>query len=95
MPAKKTIEIALTPRQRRFVSKRVAEGDFHSPQEVIRAGLNALEKQGHEFDDAVQEVRAKIEEGLADLRVGRKVDGPTAMARLRKKLTLKKQGRVR
>jgi putative addiction module CopG family antidote len=95
MPEKKTIEVALTPRQRRFVSKRVAEGDFQSPQEVIRAGLNALEKQDNDFVEAVEEVRAKIAEGLADLRAGRKVDGRSAMARLRKKLSVKAQDRGR
>jgi putative addiction module CopG family antidote len=62
-----------------FVREKVAQGDYRSVEEVLCAGLRLLQRQ----DDAWKaDVRQKIEEGLADVRAGRVVDGEEAFARV-------------
>lgn len=47
------------------VRKRIESGQYSSPSEVIRAGLEALEREEAEFDDYLRE---KVEEALNDPR---------------------------
>lgn len=45
------------------VEERVRSGEYDSPSEVVRAGLEALEREERAF-----ELKAKVEEALADPR---------------------------
>lgn len=47
------------------VEERVRSGAYESASEVVRAGLEALEREERAFD---AELKAKVEEALADPR---------------------------
>ena len=47
------------------VEERVRSGEYDSPSEVVRAGLEALEREERAFD---AELKAKVEEAMADPR---------------------------
>lgn len=47
------------------VEERVRSGEYHSPSDVVRAGLEALAREERAFD---AELKAKVEEALADPR---------------------------
>ncbi len=47
------------------VEERVRSGEYDSPSEVVRAGLEALEREERAFE---AELKAKVEEALTDPR---------------------------
>ncbi|MDP3254587.1 MAG: type II toxin-antitoxin system ParD family antitoxin [Bosea sp. (in: a-proteobacteria)] len=47
------------------VEERVRSGEYESPSEVVRAGLEALAREERAFE---AELKAKVEEALADTR---------------------------
>lgn len=47
------------------VEERVRSGEYESASDVVRAGLEALEREEREFDAVL---KAKVEEALADPR---------------------------
>lgn len=47
------------------VEERVRSGEYESASDVVRAGLEALEREEREFDAML---KAKVEEALADPR---------------------------
>ena len=47
------------------VEERVRSGEYGSPSEVVRAGLEALAREERAFE---AELKAKVEEALADPR---------------------------
>lgn len=81
-----TLNVSLTPRQRRLVDSRVASGRYESASEVVREGLRALEERERITGAYWSEVRAKVAEAQASVAKGESLDGPAAMAALRCKL---------
>lgn len=47
------------------VEERVRSGEYESPSEVVRAGLEALEREERAFNAVL---KAKVEEAMADPR---------------------------
>lgn len=47
------------------VEERVRSGEYESPSEVVRAGLEALDREERAFN---AELKAKVEEAMADPR---------------------------
>lgn len=47
------------------VEERIRSGAYETPSEVVRAGLEALEREERAFE---AELKAKVEEALADPR---------------------------
>jgi antitoxin ParD1/3/4 len=45
MPARRTMNVSITPELESFVAETVATGRFSSASEVVRAGLRLLEQQ--------------------------------------------------
>jgi antitoxin ParD1/3/4 len=62
--AEKAVEVDLGAFAER-VEQRVRDGEYDSVSEVVRAGLDALERQEESFDAIL---RAKVAEALADTR---------------------------
>lgn len=75
MPTRKTMNISITPAQERFVNRKVKAGQYQTASEVIRDGLRLLETREADRRAYKDEVRRRIEVGLAQLNRGESVDG--------------------
>lgn len=53
-----------------FIEEQVASGRYNTASDVIRAGLRKLEEE----DQKLEWLRARIAEGMDDIRSGRIVD---------------------
>ena len=81
-----TLNVSLTPRQRRLVDDRVASGRYESASEVVREGLRALEERERITGAYWADVRAKLAEAKASVARGEGLEGTPAMAALRTRL---------
>ena len=75
MPARRTINVSLTPHLERFVSARVTSGRYQSASEVIRESLRLLEEREAMKEATLGELRKKIAVGLEQARRGDLLDG--------------------
>ena len=85
-PARRTLNVSLTPELETFVTSRVASGRYLTASEVVRDGLRLLEERQHLHDEALAGVRQKIEEGLASLGRGEGLDGESVLAELERRI---------
>jgi antitoxin ParD1/3/4 len=76
------MNISLTPELERYIQGKVASGGYNNASEVIRESLRALQ----EHEAMLARWRAQIEEGYQQSLRGEVTDGPTAVAKLRRKL---------
>lgn len=60
--------VKLTPKMKKFVDKRVRSGGYASAEEVLMAGLAALEQQENFGNFAPGELQALIDEGEKSIR---------------------------
>jgi antitoxin ParD1/3/4 len=84
--ARRTLNVSLTSELEALIVKRVESGRYLSASEVVREGLRLLEERDRLREEALAGVKRKIEEGLASLARGEKVDGATLLAELERDL---------
>lgn len=77
--------IQLTPKIRKLVEKRVKTGQYATPQDVIAAGLAALEQQESSGDFAPGELCELIAEGEESIRKEGLLDGEDALRMRRRR----------
>ncbi len=75
MPKSTQLTITVTPELEAFVRDRVASGRFDTASDVVREGLELLERREHEREAALAEIRAEIAVGLDQARAGELRDG--------------------
>jgi antitoxin ParD1/3/4 len=83
-----TRNISLSDELDRFVSEKIASGRYENASEVVRAALQALEREEREFEAKLAALRAAIDEGDA---IGA-AEGDS-FGRIRQKLQLSKKHR--
>jgi putative addiction module CopG family antidote len=76
------MSVELKPNLQRFVYEQVRAGRYDSPEEVIEAGLTALQQQDREAEFAPGELDALIAEGVAELDRGESYDGEAVFREL-------------
>lgn len=81
-----TLNVSLTPEQRRFVDSRIASGEYASASDVIGDSLRALDERERLAEAYWADVRSKVADAKASVARGKSLDGPAAMAALRTKL---------
>lgn len=79
------MNVSLSPELEKFVHEKVSSGHYTSASEVVREGLRLLIAKDQLTAIQVAELRRKIEEGLADARAGRLVNGKAVFSELREK----------
>lgn len=77
------MNISLTPELERFVQGKVESGLYNNASEVIRESLRLLK----EHDEVRTKWREQIEIGWLEAQAGHTVDGPKAMAEIKRKLS--------
>jgi antitoxin ParD1/3/4 len=61
------MSIALKPEQQQFIQQQIALGRFGSEEEVFEKALQLLSSQYREYDEWVEDTRAKIDEAQAEI----------------------------
>jgi antitoxin ParD1/3/4 len=80
------MNVSVTPELERFVGEKVESSLYNNASEVVREGLRLLKEQ----DEIRLRWREQIERGWQEAQAGRAVDGPEAMARIKRRLTTKR-----
>jgi antitoxin ParD1/3/4 len=79
-------KIALKPEQQQFIQQQIALGRFGSEEEVLEKALQLLSSQYQEYDEWVEDTRAKIDEAQAEIDRGEGIPLDVAMTQLRDRL---------
>ncbi|MFN7970979.1 MAG: type II toxin-antitoxin system ParD family antitoxin [Acidobacteriota bacterium] len=66
------MNVSLTPKLEKLVSKKVASGRYGSASEVVREALRLLEDRDQEQQARLGELRGAVAEGTRDLAAGRR-----------------------
>lgn len=74
--------VSLSPEDAAFVDEQVKSGRFQSPDEVVKRALLNFRETDQFFVATVDELNAKIEEGLRDVAEGRVLDLDEVLAEL-------------
>ena len=77
MPSKTTLKVDLGADLNKFVKAAVATGGYSSPSDVVQDALR------QKRDNALRDLKQKIEEGLESARRGELIDGDEVMRELR------------
>ena len=76
------MNVSLTPELEQFVQGKVESGLYNNASEVIREGLRLLKEQ----DEIRLRWREQIERGWLQAQAGQVVDGPNAIAEVKRRL---------
>ena len=71
--------LTLTPEHEQLIQTQLATGRYANAEEVLGIALQLLTRLDSEQQIWIEETRAKIAEGIAELDRGEGVDGPTVM----------------
>jgi len=78
------MKLSLPPEVERLIEQRVSAGDYASPEEVVSAGVRALEQQRVFGDFAPGELDELLAEAERDIDQGDVLDADEVFAELRR-----------
>jgi antitoxin ParD1/3/4 len=79
------MNVSLTPELEQLVTRKVESGRYQSASEVIREGLRLLDDQDRLRELQLDEVRRKIQTGLAELDRGEGIPGEAAHQQMKQR----------
>lgn len=85
------MNISLTPELDQLVSQKINSGLYATPLEVIREALRLLDQQDAQQQAWLDETRAKIAAGLAQLERGEGIPGEQVFDELRRRSQQRRQ----
>lgn len=77
------VNVLLTPELDAFLQNRVRSGRYQSTSEVVREALRLLERHERDRDEALEQLKAKLERGAAEAERGELLDGDEVFEELR------------
>lgn len=95
MANRTTVNVSLTPELEAFLQSRVASGRYQTTSEVVREALRLLERQEQERDQAMQQLKTKLERGAAEAERGELLDGNEVFEELRQIIEEHRKSRIR
>ena len=87
------MNVSLTPELEKLVTRKVASGLYQSASEVIREGLRLLDDQDRLRSLHRDQVKKKIQAGLAQLDRGEGIPGEEVYAEMKQKSAAFRTGR--
>jgi antitoxin ParD1/3/4 len=73
------VNIHLTPELEQLVQSKVQSGRYNSASEVVREALRIMEQRDEVRSIQLQELRSRIDKGLAEADRGEGIDGEVFM----------------
>ncbi|MGH7177351.1 MAG: type II toxin-antitoxin system ParD family antitoxin [Tepidisphaeraceae bacterium] len=83
MATRKTFNISLTPQLGKFVTSKVAAGQYASASEVVREALRRLEQEERRSRSASRNMREQIDLGFDQLSRRETIDGEQVFQEIR------------
>ena len=81
----KAIDITLRPAARKFISRKVASGNYASPSAVVEEGLAMLAQRDKAKERQLKRLRKLVAAGLEQLDAGQGITAKTAFEELKRK----------
>lgn len=94
MANRTTVNISLTPELDEFLQARVKSGRYQTTSEVVREALRLLERHERERDLAFDQLKAKLERGVAEAERGDLLDGEQVFDELRQMIEERRVSRA-
>ena len=91
MATRTTVNISLTPELGAFLQSRVKSGRYQTTSEVVREALRLLERQEQDREQALRQLKTKLERGAAQAARGELLDGDQVFEELRGLIHQRKQ----
>lgn len=80
------MNVSLTPELEKLVAEKLKTGHYSSASEVIREGLRLLIEADRLKRERIESLRRDIAVGLDQANRGELVDGPKALAKMRRQI---------
>lgn len=94
MAHRTTVNVSLTPELEAFLQSRVSSGRYQTTSEVVREALRLLERQEQEREQAMQQLKAKLERGAAEAERGELLDGDQVFEELREMIEERRRAKA-
>ena len=86
------MNVTLSPAMKEFVERKLREGTYQSPEQIVEAGLATLQQQESRVDFAPGELDALIATGEADIKAGRVYDSEEVFRDMERSSAARRQG---
>lgn len=86
------MDITLSPGMQEFVDRKLREGAYETPEQIVEAGLASLQQQERYGDFAPGELDALLAVGEADIEAGRVYDGEEVFKELEQLSAARRKG---
>ncbi len=89
-----TVNISITPELDRFLQSRVESGRYQTTSEVVREALRLLERREQERDEALSQLKEKLERGAGQADRGELIDGDEVFDELREMIEEHRRAKI-
>lgn len=89
-----TVNISITPELDAFLQSRVQSGRYQTTSEVVREALRLLERQEQERDEALLQLKAKLQRGADEADRGELLDGDQVFNELREMIDERRRAKA-
>lgn len=89
-----TVNISITPEIDAFLQSRVQSGRYQTTSEVVREALRLLERHEQEHDDALLQLKSKLDRGANEAESGNLLDGDDVFEELREMIAERRRAKA-
>ena len=89
-----TVNISITPELDRFLQSRVESGRYQTTSEVVREALRLLERREQERDEALFQLKERLERGAGQAERGELIDGDEVFDELREMIEERRRAKA-
>lgn len=89
-----TVNISITPELDAFLQSRVKSGRYQTTSEVVREALRLLERHEQDREEAILQLKAKLERGAGQAERGELIDGDEVFDELRQMIDERRRSKA-
>ena len=89
-----TVNISITPELDAFLQSRVKSGRYQTTSEVVREALRLLERHELDREEAILQLKAKLERGAGQAERGELIDGDEVFDELRQMIDERRRSKA-
>ena len=89
-----TVNVSITPELDAFLRSRVKSGRYQTTSEVVREALRLLERREQDREEAILELKAKLDRGVGQAERGELLDGDEVFEELREMIEERRRSKA-